>query len=77
MGTFAVDKVLEFMGENGDDSNQVVMKTDQEEAIRYLVKNVVEARAESRTLVEESPVGSSIATVWWRGASRRWRISMS
>ena len=60
-GAFAVDKVLEFMDECGSRSGDVIMKTDQEPAIEYLVKDIVDARGDekgSRTLVEESPVKS-------------------
>jgi len=49
------------MDECGSRSGDVIMKTDQEPAIEYLVKDIVDARGDekgSRTLVEESPVKS-------------------
>ena len=46
------------MGECGDMARDVVVKSDQEPAIRILVKDVVEERGTSgegaRTIVEES-----------------------
>ena len=60
-GKFAVDKVFEFMDECGCRSGDVIVKTDQEPAIEYLVKDIVEARGDekgSRTIAEESPVRS-------------------
>ena len=50
------------MSECGDQSVGVVIKMDQEAAIRYLVKDIVaKTRKEPgcRTIVEESPVASS------------------
>jgi len=43
-GKFAVDKVFEFMDECGSRSGDVIVKTDQDPAIDYLVKDIVEAR---------------------------------
>ena len=60
-GKFAVDKALDLMIECGSGSGDVIVKTDQETAIEYLVKDIVEARGDengSRTIVEESPVKS-------------------
>ena len=61
-GKFAVDKALDLMIECGSGSGDVIVKTDQEPAIEYLVKDIVEARGDekgSRTIVEESPVKSN------------------
>ena len=58
-GRFAADKCLEFIQENGDEDNTIIIKTDQEPSIQYLVKDVVEMRKEGKTVQEESPVGSS------------------
>ena len=41
------------MAEAGD------IKSDQEPAVKRLVKDLVRARAEGKSVVEESPVGSS------------------
>ena len=60
-GMFAVDKALDLMIECGSGCGDVIVKTDQEPAIEYLVKDIVEARGDekgSRTIVEESPVKS-------------------
>ena len=58
-GMFSVDKVLEFIAESGDSSNKILVKSDQENAIEYFVKELVEARAEGKTIIEESPAYSS------------------
>ena len=55
-GSFSTNKVLEFIDECGCEHTDIVVKTDQEPAIEYLVKQVKEARVGQRTLVEESPV---------------------
>ena len=54
-----MDKVVDYMAELGDSKARVIVKTDQEPAIKTLVKDLVEAREEGRTVVEESPVRSS------------------
>ena len=45
-GKFCVDKCLEFLADNGDHSGSIVIKTDQEPAIEFLIKEIVEERAE-------------------------------
>ena len=60
-GRFAVDRALDFMEECGSRSRYIIVKTDQEPAIEYLVKDIAEARGDekgSRTIVEELPVRS-------------------
>ena len=56
MGRFAVDQCFEFVGECGDTERDIIVKSDEENAAQYLVKEVVEARAEGKAHVEESPV---------------------
>lgn len=51
--------MLEFIEEVGDGSQQVIVKTDQEPSIVAIVGDLVREREEGRTVVEESPVGSS------------------
>jgi hypothetical protein len=61
-GKFAADKVMDFLAECGNQSGDVIIKTDQEAAIAYLVKDIVGERGDEkgcRTIVEESPVKSS------------------
>ena len=50
---------MDFTGEHGDESNHILLKSDQEEAIKYVVSEIVEARKEGKTVVEESPVKDS------------------
>ena len=57
-GTYAAREVLSFIKECGDQNNTIVIRTDQEPAIRCLVEDVRVARTGAKTLVEESPVGS-------------------
>ena len=64
-GRYAMQKVLEFIHENGDTDNRIIIKSDGEASIQFLVKEVVEARQQGckevkpRTLVEQSPEGCS------------------
>ena len=54
-GKFGVDKCLEFLEENGDAEGTVILKSDQEPAMEILMKELVEARPEGRTIVEGAP----------------------
>ena len=58
-GRFSSDKALQFMEEIGDKTSKVIVKTDQEPSIKYLVKDMVEGRPQGQTVVELSPVKSS------------------
>ena len=43
-GKFSSDKAVEFMEEVGDRSTKVIVKTDQEPSIKYLVKDIIDTR---------------------------------
>ena len=58
-GNFAIDKCEEFVDEMGDREGTIIVKSDQESAIEYLIKGIVERRGEGKTIVEESPTQSS------------------
>ena len=58
-GRFAVDKCVEFIDENGDAENKILVKTDQENSTIYLARELVRERGGEKTIVEESPVKSS------------------
>ena len=58
-GRFAVDKAMDCIHELGDRGARILVKTDQEPAICTWVKDLVQAREEGRTIVEEAPVKSS------------------
>ena len=58
-GLLSIDKVLEFVEEVGDSCAQIIVKSDQEPAIVSLAEDVVKAREEGRTVVEQSPKQSS------------------
>ncbi len=60
-GKFAADRVMEFLAERWSQSGDIIIKAGQENAIDYLVKDIVLERRDEkahRTIVEESPVGS-------------------
>lgn len=52
---FMLDKCLEWLEENGDKENSVVVKSDQEPTIRSLVQGIIGFRPEGRTIPEEAP----------------------
>ena len=58
-GRFATDKCIEFIQENGDEENSILVKTDQEPSIQCLIKDLIDTRKEGKTIPEESPVRSS------------------
>ena len=58
-GRFSIDKILDFVDEVGDSAAQIIIKSDQEPSIVSLAEDVVKAREEGRTVVEESPKQSS------------------
>ena len=50
-------KALDLITERGDEDRTVILKTDQEPAIKFLVDDVCSARAGARTTVEQTPAG--------------------
>ena len=59
MGQFAVDKVQDMIDEVGDANQTIIVKSDQEASVKVIIEDIVKGRAEGRTIVEESLVGSS------------------
>ena len=59
-GTFVVERVLAFMKELGIEGQDVIVKTDQEPAIKHLVDEIGRRKAEmgGRWIKENSPVDS-------------------
>ena len=57
-GKYAADKAVEFIGENGDMDQDIIVKTDQEPSIEFYM---IESRGEKsgRTIIEEAPKSSS------------------
>ena len=55
----ALDRRLDFIDENGDHERDIIVKTDQGPSIKYLIKELVDGRAEGKTIVGEAPVKSS------------------
>ena len=58
-GKFNIDKCLEFNDENGDREGDIIVKTDQEPSIQYLIKDLIDDRRDGKTIVEESPKKSN------------------
>ena len=58
-GRYLLDKVLDYLAEAGDMEGRIIIKSDQEPAVKRLVMDLFEARAEGKSVVEESPAGSS------------------
>ena len=59
MGQFVIDKMMDMIDEVGDSRQTILIKTDQESSVKALIEDAVNEREEGRTVVEESPVGSS------------------
>ena len=57
-GSYAARMAIELMNECGDRDRDVIVKTDQEAAIKFLVDDVCTARTGARTVVESSPARS-------------------
>ena len=57
-GTYAVKAVLELMEECGDRDAKVIVKSDQEPAIKFLIDDVCVHRTSAQTIVEQAPKGS-------------------
>ena len=59
-GKFVVERVWAFMKELGIEGGDVIVKTDQEPAIKYLVEEIARRKAEvgGRWIRENSPVDS-------------------
>ena len=57
-GNFATKMVLDLIRECGDDNRDIILKTDQENAIKFLVDDICAARAGTRTIAESAQKGS-------------------
>ena len=58
-GKFTTDKCLDFIEDCGDSNGRIIIKNDQEPSMQFVIKDLVEAREEGRSILEESPVKSS------------------
>ena len=58
-GEFAAKRVIELIHECGNRDADVIIKTDREPSIKFLVSDVLKNRTGAKTLVEESPKRSS------------------
>ena len=57
-GSFELE-ILEFIRQCGDESTDITIVTGQEPAIKFVMKELVNAHMEDRAHMEENPVGSS------------------
>lgn len=57
-GRYASGVVMEFIEECGDKDRPIIIKTDQEPAIKFLVDDICVARTGAQTIVEQAPRGS-------------------
>jgi len=57
-GKFAVKRFMAFLKEIGCEGQQTILKSDQEQAIKAVIDQVVRSRGDARTIVEQSPVKS-------------------
>ena len=58
-GSFAARQAIELMNECGNKDVDIILKTDQEPAIKYLVDDIMKNRTGAKTIPEESPKKSS------------------
>ena len=58
-GQFGIKRFVAFLKEIGCEGQDLILKSDQEEAIKALVNEVIRWRSSSRTIPEMSPVKSS------------------
>ena len=58
-GRYSVRMVVDLIEECGDKDRTVIVKSDQEPAIKFLVDDVCMARTGVRTIVEHAPKGSN------------------
>ena len=54
-GRYAANMVLELIEECGDKDRQIIVKTDQEPAIKFLVDDICTARTGAKKIVEQAP----------------------
>ena len=74
-GNFATRMVMDLIKECGDENRDIILKTDQENAIKFLVDDVCTARTGARTIAEMAPKGSKGRTGSWRRPCSRWRCA--
>ena len=54
-GRYAARMVMDLIDECGDKNRPIIVKTDQEPAIKFLVEDIRTARTGAQTIVEEAP----------------------
>ena len=74
-GAFAARKAIELINECGDRELNVIVKSDQEPAINFLMSDISRMRTSGKTLVEESSKRNSGATEWPKGPFKPAKVS--
>eukprot|EP00973_Karenia_brevis_P095773 12429052-Karenia_brevis.AAC.1 len=54
-GRFARDKCLDFIRECRDQEIEILLKSDQEAGVEFVIEEIVDARTERRTIDEGAP----------------------
>ena len=57
-GRYAATMVLELIAECGDRDSPIIVKSDQEPSIKFLVDDISAARTGAKTIVEQAPARS-------------------
>ena len=57
-GRYAARMVIDLIEECGDEDRAIIVKSDQEPAIQFLVDDVCMSRTGAKTIVEQAPKGS-------------------
>ena len=57
-GRYASKMVMDLIIECGDKDRTIIIKSDQEPSIKFLIDDIAVARTGAQTIVEQSPVGS-------------------
>ena len=58
-GSFAARRAIELIDECGNGDADIILKSDQEPAIKFLVDDIMKKRTGAKTILEESPKKSS------------------
>ena len=57
--SLAARRIVELINECGNQELDVIVKSDQEPAVKFLIDDVLRHRTSAKTIVEESPKRSS------------------
>ena len=69
---YVIRRLLQFFRELGYHENKVVVRSDQESPMRAVAEKLAKERGEAQTILEHSPVRSSVQMESWSAPSKRW-----